>query len=86
MKGIRLLALLAVIAGVAGWIITFSVDPNTSPLATAWVTTWIANPIGAILSLILFKKGIKYGLFLLILNLLLIFSYGPIMFGPLGLL
>jgi hypothetical protein len=56
------------------------VNPYASKFSTSWTITWIVNPIGIILSIILLKKRIKYGLVLLLLNILLFLSFGPMWF------
>ncbi|MFJ8243850.1 hypothetical protein [Peribacillus asahii] len=68
MRIIRLIAILTIVAGIIGWVLTFSVNPYTSPFSQAWVITFIANPIGFILSIILLFKKVKYGTLLLLLN------------------
>jgi uncharacterized membrane protein HdeD (DUF308 family) len=80
LKIIRLLAILCIFAGVVGWIVTFSVDPYTNPLAMSWMATRILNPIGVVLSIILLIKKIKYGLLLLVLNLIMTISVAPMWF------
>ncbi|WP_144555926.1 hypothetical protein [Bacillus sp. X1(2014)] len=80
MRIIRLIAILTIVAGIIGWIITFSVNSDNSPYAMAWQTTWIVNPIGFILSIILVNKQVKYGILLLVLNLILTTSVFPMWF------
>lgn len=77
---IRLIAILTAVAGIVGWVITFSVNSPASPYATAWNITWIFNPIGAILSAILLVKKAKHGMLLLLLNLFLFISVFPMWF------
>ncbi|MEH7097461.1 hypothetical protein [Neobacillus vireti] len=80
MKLIRLVAFMTIVAGIIGWVITFSADPYSSPIATAWQITLIANPIGIILSIILIVKKVKYSTILLILNFLFTISVFPMWF------
>lgn len=80
MSIIRLVAILTIVAGIIGWIITFSVHSPASSLAMAWKITWIVNPIGSLLSFILLVKKAKYGMLLLLLNLLLFISVFPMWF------
>jgi hypothetical protein len=80
MKGLQIIAILTVAAGIIGWVFTFSFNPNTSPFAYAWQLTLLANPIGAIISYFLMRKEVKYGQLLFVLNLILMFSLGPMWF------
>ncbi|RSK27671.1 hypothetical protein EJF36_12740 [Bacillus sp. HMF5848] len=77
---IQYLSISTIIIGITGWIITFSVDPITSPFALSWQVTLIANPIGLALSLILVSKKMKYGTLLSVLNILLLISVFPFWF------
>jgi hypothetical protein len=77
---IYILATLAVLIGIVGWSITLNVDPIKSTLATAWQITWIVNPLGFILSIYLLNMKVKFALWLVLLNFIMIVSFVPMWF------
>lgn len=80
MNALRTIPILTIIMGLMGWILTFSVDPKTSPFAFAWQVTLIANPIGVLVSYFLYRNKIQNTLLFLFLNLILTISLGPMWF------
>jgi hypothetical protein len=91
MSTLSLLSLLCMIVGLMCWILPLFIPSLNPPLDKGlpiWLLIFIINPVGLLLGLVALKKGYPYSVFLVVGNLLMIFSIYPItiigtlIFGP----